>query len=73
MMITRSVFRRRRSIADSKLVPDISLSAEREGHAHNFSCTGAGSVWVARHVASLVKSQISEIRSDSRHPMLIVC
>uniref|UniRef100_A0A6N2LHB9 Uncharacterized protein n=1 Tax=Salix viminalis TaxID=40686 RepID=A0A6N2LHB9_SALVM len=33
----------------SKLVPDISLSAEREGHAHNFSCSGAGSGWVARH------------------------
>ncbi|KAJ6749984.1 hypothetical protein OIU85_000594 [Salix viminalis] len=57
----------------SKLVPDISLSAEREGHAHNFSCSGAGSGWVARHVTSLVKSQISEIRSDSLHPILIVC
>ncbi|KAJ6425627.1 hypothetical protein OIU84_026241, partial [Salix udensis] len=57
-----SIFNSRSLCADasqsSKLVPDISLSAEREGHAHNFSCTGAGSVWVAQHVPSLVKSQI---------------
>ncbi|XP_065857479.1 uncharacterized protein [Euphorbia lathyris] len=42
----------------SKQVPDIALSIEREGHTHNFSCTDAGSVWVARHVASLLKSVI---------------
>ncbi|WCJ34219.1 Lipid droplet-associated hydrolase [Euphorbia peplus] len=42
----------------SKQVPDIPLSIEREGHTHNFSCSDAGSVWVARHVASLLKSVI---------------
>ncbi|KAF9664898.1 hypothetical protein SADUNF_Sadunf16G0065800 [Salix dunnii] len=43
----------------SKQVPGISLSIEREGHAHSFCCTEAGSEWVAQHVASLIKKKIS--------------
>ncbi|KAF5750566.1 UPF0554 protein-like isoform X2 [Tripterygium wilfordii] len=43
----------------SKKVPGIALSIEREGHTHSFCCTEAGSVWVAQHVASLIKNQIS--------------
>ncbi|KAJ8899125.1 hypothetical protein K2173_010571 [Erythroxylum novogranatense] len=42
----------------SKRVPGISLSIEREGHTHNFSCTEAGSVWVAQHVASLIRRNL---------------
>ncbi|KAF4402817.1 hypothetical protein G4B88_010269 [Cannabis sativa] len=43
----------------SRQVPDISLSLEREGHTHAFSCTEVGSTWVAHHVANLIKNQIS--------------
>ncbi|KAB5519672.1 hypothetical protein DKX38_023991 [Salix brachista] len=43
----------------SKQAPGISLSIEREGHTHSFCCTEAGSEWVARHVASLIKKKIS--------------
>ncbi|KAM6571349.1 hypothetical protein CsatA_015429 [Cannabis sativa] len=43
----------------SRQVPDISLSLEREGHTHAFSCTEVGSTWVAQHVANLIKNQIS--------------
>ncbi|CAK7341975.1 unnamed protein product [Dovyalis caffra] len=43
----------------SKQVPGIALSIEREGHTHSFSCTEAGSVWVAQHVASLIEKQLS--------------
>ncbi|KAJ8754762.1 hypothetical protein K2173_012151 [Erythroxylum novogranatense] len=42
----------------SKQVPGISLSIEREGHNHHFSCTEAGSLWVAQHVASLIKGKL---------------
>ncbi|EEF32213.1 catalytic, putative [Ricinus communis] len=42
----------------SKQVPEIALSIEREGHTHCFSCTEAGSEWVAGHVACLIKNQI---------------
>ncbi|KAJ4837451.1 hypothetical protein Tsubulata_015302 [Turnera subulata] len=45
----------------SKQVPDIPLSIEREGHIHAFSCTDAGSIWVAKHVATLIKNQISSL------------
>lgn len=38
----------------SKEVPDLHLSIEKEGHGHAFSCTEGGSIWVARHVASLI-------------------
>ncbi|KAF5937799.1 hypothetical protein HYC85_025305 [Camellia sinensis] len=40
----------------SKNVPDVALAIEREGHSHAFSCTKAGSLWVAQHVASLIKN-----------------
>ncbi|XP_057506669.1 uncharacterized protein LOC130789905 isoform X2 [Actinidia eriantha] len=41
----------------SKNVPDAALAVEREGHSHSFSCTTAGSLWVAQHVASLIKNR----------------
>ncbi|CAN6716902.1 unnamed protein product [Malus baccata var. baccata] len=40
----------------SKQVPDVALSIEREGHTHTFGCTEAGSLWVAEHVAGLIKN-----------------
>ncbi|GMP98657.1 hypothetical protein CsSME_00046463 [Camellia sinensis var. sinensis] len=40
----------------SKNVPDVALAIEREGLSHAFSCTKAGSLWVAQHVASLIKT-----------------
>ncbi|TQD87129.1 hypothetical protein C1H46_027269 [Malus baccata] len=40
----------------SKQVPDAVLSIEREGHSHAFCCTEAGSMWVAEHVAGLIKN-----------------
>ncbi|XP_021765654.1 lipid droplet-associated hydrolase-like isoform X1 [Chenopodium quinoa] len=42
----------------SKQVPDVSLSIEKEGHDHAFSCTEAGSTWVAQHVAGLLKKHL---------------
>ncbi|XP_042040124.1 lipid droplet-associated hydrolase-like [Salvia splendens] len=41
-----------------KQIPDASLDVEREGHTHAFSCTAAGSTWVAQHVSSLIKNHI---------------
>lgn len=43
----------------AKQVPDAALSIEREGHTHAFCCTEAGSLWVAEHVASLIKNKVS--------------
>ncbi|WOG98267.1 hypothetical protein DCAR_0417608 [Daucus carota subsp. sativus] len=43
----------------AKQVPNAHLVIEREGHTHAFSCTEKGSVWVAQHVARLIKKQIS--------------
>ncbi|KAH9674413.1 alpha/beta-Hydrolases superfamily protein [Citrus sinensis] len=42
----------------SKQVPDVPLAIERHGHTHNFSCSEAGSAWVASHVAGLIKNKI---------------
>ncbi|XXG88512.1 hypothetical protein AAC387_Pa12g0706 [Persea americana] len=42
-----------------KQVPDVAISIEREGHTHSFSCTEAGSIWVARHVVNLIRNQTS--------------
>ncbi|CAA7396976.1 unnamed protein product [Spirodela intermedia] len=42
----------------SKWAPDADLAIEREGHTHAFCCTKAGSVWVAKHVAGLIKSRV---------------
>lgn len=39
-------------------VPEIALSIEREGHTHAFSCTEAGSTWVAEYVASMIRDEI---------------
>ncbi|KZV15138.1 hypothetical protein F511_34643, partial [Dorcoceras hygrometricum] len=39
-------------------VPDATLAIEREGHTHAFSCTDAGSIWVAQHVSSLIKNHL---------------
>ncbi|KAK1429263.1 hypothetical protein QVD17_11469 [Tagetes erecta] len=41
-----------------KQVPDVVVEVEREGHTHSFSCTMAGSIWVARHVATLINKTI---------------
>ncbi|KAI3447416.1 hypothetical protein Pfo_004081 [Paulownia fortunei] len=46
-----------------KQVPDASLEVEREGHTHAFSCTEAGSIWVARHVSSLIKNNIENAKN----------
>ncbi|KAJ7971637.1 Lipid droplet-associated hydrolase [Quillaja saponaria] len=43
----------------AKQVPNIAVSIEREGHTHGFCCFEAGSLWVAQHVASLIKNWIS--------------
>lgn len=44
----------------SKQVPGIALSIEREGHTHSFSCTLAGSKWVADYAANLINPQITK-------------
>ncbi|XP_058205611.1 uncharacterized protein LOC131319401 [Rhododendron vialii] len=41
----------------SSNVPGAALAVEREGHSHAFSCTIAGSLWVAQHVANLIKNR----------------
>ncbi|KAF5176380.1 Lipid droplet-associated hydrolase [Thalictrum thalictroides] len=41
----------------SKQAPEVALSIEREGHTHGFCCYVAGSVWVADHVVSIIKSR----------------
>ncbi|TYI87082.1 hypothetical protein E1A91_D04G111800v1 [Gossypium mustelinum] len=43
----------------SRQASGIALSIEREGHTHGFCCTEAGSIWVARHVASLIKNKLA--------------
>ncbi|GAU17475.1 hypothetical protein TSUD_340180 [Trifolium subterraneum] len=43
----------------SKQVPGIPLFIERENHTHGFCCTEAGSLWVAQHVANLIKNQVA--------------
>ncbi|GAB2300745.1 hypothetical protein Dimus_034782 [Dionaea muscipula] len=43
----------------SKQVPSVAMSIEREGHTHSFSVTEVGSLWVAKHVASLIKDHVS--------------
>ncbi|KAL5538156.1 hypothetical protein UlMin_042808 [Ulmus minor] len=48
----------------SKQAPEIGLSIEREGHSHAFCCTEAGSLWVAQHVAILIKNQTSKSTSS---------
>ncbi|XP_076932497.1 uncharacterized protein LOC143598062, partial [Bidens hawaiensis] len=42
-----------------KEVPDAVVEVEREGHTHSFCCTEAGSVWVARHVATLINKTVA--------------
>ncbi|XP_078169600.1 alpha/beta-Hydrolases superfamily protein isoform X2 [Carex rostrata] len=41
----------------SRRIPGIDLSVEREGWTHSFSCTMAGSVWVARYVADIIRNK----------------
>ncbi|CAL0310541.1 unnamed protein product [Lupinus luteus] len=41
----------------SEQVPGIVTAIERENHTHGFCCTEAGSLWVAQHVANLIKNQ----------------
>ncbi|XP_072951014.1 uncharacterized protein [Typha angustifolia] len=42
----------------SRYAPGIALTIEREGHTHGYCCTEAGSAWVARYVANLIKNKI---------------
>ncbi|KAE9590801.1 putative lipid droplet-associated hydrolase, alpha/Beta hydrolase [Lupinus albus] len=41
----------------SEQVPGIVTAIERENHTHSFCCTEASSLWVAQHVANLIKNQ----------------
>ncbi|KAL3623441.1 hypothetical protein CASFOL_032257 [Castilleja foliolosa] len=41
-----------------KQAPDVSIEVERVGHTHAFSCSEAGSLWVARHVSNLIKNTV---------------
>ncbi|XP_020529363.1 lipid droplet-associated hydrolase isoform X4 [Amborella trichopoda] len=50
----------------SKQAPGVSQSLEEEGHTHAFSCTEAGSVWVACHVVNLIKNQIFGLTLPAR-------
>ncbi|XP_027350436.1 lipid droplet-associated hydrolase isoform X2 [Abrus precatorius] len=43
----------------SKQVPGVAISIERENHTHGFCCSEAGSLWVAQHVANLIKNQMA--------------
>ncbi|GMJ03785.1 hypothetical protein like AT3G11620 [Hibiscus trionum] len=43
----------------SRQASGIALSIEREGHTHGFCCSEAGSLWVARHAASLIKNKLA--------------
>ncbi|KAE8717054.1 putative catalytic [Hibiscus syriacus] len=43
----------------SRQAPGIGLSIEREGHTHGFCCSEAGSIWVARHAAGLIKNKLA--------------
>ncbi|KAK8590291.1 hypothetical protein V6N12_024667 [Hibiscus sabdariffa] len=43
----------------SRQASGIALSIEREGHTHGFCCSEAGSIWVARHAASLIKNKLA--------------
>lgn len=52
----------------SKEVPGAVLGIEREGHTHAFSCTEAGSLWVAHHVANLIKTRPSTWKSVKLRP-----
>ncbi|XP_022963429.1 lipid droplet-associated hydrolase isoform X1 [Cucurbita moschata] len=43
-----------------KQIPEMDVSVEREGHTHAFCCSEAGSLYIAQHVASLIKNHISD-------------
>ncbi|KAL3347370.1 hypothetical protein AABB24_021180 [Solanum stoloniferum] len=47
----------------SNKVPGAVLAVERENFTHSFSCTEAGSLWVAKHVSGLIKNYFSKIDS----------
>ncbi|CAA3032293.1 lipid droplet-associated hydrolase isoform X2 [Olea europaea subsp. europaea] len=42
-----------------KQIPNARVAVECEGNTHAFSCSDAGSLWVAQHVVSLIKNCIS--------------
>ncbi|XP_022132976.1 lipid droplet-associated hydrolase [Momordica charantia] len=44
----------------SKQVPEIDLSVEREGHTHAFCCSEAASLYIAQHVANLIKNHLPD-------------
>ncbi|KAL6514321.1 hypothetical protein OROHE_019063 [Orobanche hederae] len=52
-----------------KQVPGVTIEVEREGHTHAFSCTEAGSLWVAQHVSELIKKQ--HMKCEKPQPCII--
>nr|XP_016474323.1 PREDICTED: uncharacterized protein LOC107796108 [Nicotiana tabacum] len=44
----------------SNNVPGAVLTVEQGGYTHAFSCTEAGSLWVAQHVSGLIKNYLSK-------------
>lgn len=48
----------------SNKVPGAVLAVEKENFTHAFSCTEAGSLWVAKHVSGLIKNYFSKIDSE---------
>ncbi|MCD7452887.1 hypothetical protein HAX54_018561 [Datura stramonium] len=48
----------------SNKVPGAVLSVEGGNYTHAFSCTEAGSLWVAQHVSGLIKNYFSKIESE---------
>ncbi|KAJ4978837.1 hypothetical protein NE237_009617 [Protea cynaroides] len=50
----------------SKQALDVALSIERETHTHSFCCSEAGLIWVAQHVASLIKYQCQAASGSSK-------
>ncbi|KAJ0972984.1 hypothetical protein J5N97_020943 [Dioscorea zingiberensis] len=48
-------------------VPGLALSIEQDGHTHASCCTVAGSLWVARHVATLISDKLKlHLSSNNR-------
>nr|XP_010315445.1 lipid droplet-associated hydrolase isoform X2 [Solanum lycopersicum] len=48
----------------SNKVPGAVVAVEKENFTHAFSCTEAGSLWVAKHVSGLIKNYFSKIDSE---------
>ncbi|KAL8505160.1 hypothetical protein ACS0TY_016388 [Phlomoides rotata] len=46
-----------------KEVPDVRVEVEREGLTHAFSCSEAGSIWVAQHVSDLINNNTQNLKT----------